>query len=126
MIIRFKKYSLYKTLTAFYVFLYIAFLVSTFFTVHSHKLPDGRIVSHSHFSLSNTNEKTEKETSSHSHREIEFIFIVSAKDFQVIVADGLQLNPVIREFELQFINTKEVLVYNEFSLPTNKSPPRFI
>ena len=123
MITNFRKYSLYSSLTSLYILLYSAFLISTFFTVHTHKLPDGRIVSHSHFSLNGTKEKTESGTSSHSHKEIEFIYIVSTKDFHLLIADIFKLNSVKEEFELKFADVVEQIFYNDCNLYSNKSPP---
>ena len=125
MITKFKKYTPYKTITFFYVLLYIVFLISIFFTIHTHKLPDGRTIAHSHFSLNNEKGGNNKGDASHSHRDDEFLYIISTKDLQIVIADGLQLNPVKREFELQFINPEEQLVTSSRILKSNKSPPAF-
>lgn len=121
-----RTYTTYKTLTTFYILLYVIFLLSTFFTIHTHKLPDGRLVTHSHFSLNSENEENNNDAASHSHRDTEFLLIVSTKDLQVVLADCPQLNPVKREFKLQFISSEEQLVYNHSNLKSNRSPPNLI
>lgn len=121
-----RTYSAYKTLTTFYILLYVIFLLSTFFTIHTHKLPDGRLVTHSHFALNSENEENKEDAASHSHRDAEFLLIVSTKDLQVVLADSTQLNSVNRDFKLQFISSEEQLVYNHSALKSNKSPPNFI
>ncbi|HET56760.1 MAG TPA: hypothetical protein ENN33_16315 [Ignavibacteria bacterium] len=124
--LNFRTYTTYKTLTTFYILLYVVFLLSTFFTIHTHKLPDGRLVTHSHFSLNSENEENNNDAASHSHCDTEFLLIVSTKDLQVVLADCPQLTSVTREFKPQFISSEEQLVYNYSNLKSNKSPPNLI
>jgi len=120
-----KNIKFIKTASILTFYLFVANLGILTFTKHTHILPDGRIIEHSHLSK-NSNEKSKKGSSDHTHSEKEFFYLSQICNQTGIITDPIKLNS-IKNLETEIFHTHKFESSHQ-TIITNvllRAPPSF-
>ena len=103
---------------------FLFYLGIVFFSAHTHVLPDGRIISHSHPSskTSNQNSNDPKPFHSHSNKELFYLYLTTVLHYYlvVLIVWGFRLIKKSIYFLLPFRISFRTLAFRDISL---RAPP---
>lgn len=106
------------------ILLFLVFQGIISFTLHTHKLPDGRFVTHSHIFEFNKNTNSSDPSKNHNHNEKDYLFYFLVTVINSFILAGLFFKLFRAITAKVLILTSENLYYQViYSIPSLRAPP---
>ena len=116
--------SFIKVISVILVVQLLLFKIATTLTLHVHQLPDGRVITHSHFVIPESGGETGNPAQKHHHTELELLLLhlFTVTDFAALILFILIFS--LNLLQSKYNQLREIfLLYNTRSIPSLRAPP---
>ena len=116
--------SFIKVISVILVAQLLLFKIATTLTLHVHQLPDGRVITHSHFVIPESGGEAGNPAKKHHHSELELLLLhlFTVTDFAALILFILIFSLSI--IQNRYNSLREIsLIYSSYSIPSLRAPP---